>query len=251
MSTTHSQGPMQRPKILVVEDEQIIAADLERNLIQLGYEVVEVAARADDAIRLTEETCPDLVLMDIQLQGKEDGIAAAAEIRRKWGIPIVFLTANTNEFVLDQAKAVDPLGYIAKPFNRTELNAVVAVALHKHRTARELFAENDWLTTLLTSLSDGVIATDPDGAVRFMNPVAGRLTGWTLAEALGRQIEEVYPLLTPEGQPVELCQLRRALAMKMPVARERFLLANRTGRRLFVEDGAAPITNANRRIKGL
>lgn len=246
MGTTH----LERPKILIVEDEQIIAADLERNLIQLGYDVVGVAARAKDAIRLTGDTRPDLVLMDIQLKGQADGIVAAAEIRRNWSTPIVFLTANVSEFVLDKAKAVDPLGYITKPFSRTELNAVMAVALHQHRTARELFAENDWLTTLLASLSDGVIATGVDAAVRFMNPVAERLTGWTLAQALGRQIEEVYPLLTPEGRPLELSQLRRALATKQAVAREQFLLVNRSGRRVFVEDGAAPITNANGSVRG-
>lgn len=227
-----------------------MAVDLEHSLTRLGYHVVGVAARADEAVRLTGNTCPDLVLMDIVLQGPENGIAAAAEIRRRWSTPIVFLTANASDDLIDQARTVDPLGYIEKPFSRTELNAMVAVALRQNRTARDLFAENDWLTTLLASLTEGVIATDVDAAVRFLNPVAERLTGWTLAEAMGRQIEEVYPLLTPEGQTIEVCQLRRALATKAPVARERFLLVNRTGRRLFVEDAAAPISNADRSIGG-
>lgn len=235
---------MKPPKILIVEDEQIIAFDLERNLMQLGYDVVGTASRTDEAVRLTGETCPDLVLMDIQLEGKEDGVVAAAEIRRKWHIPIVFLTGNGNDSILDRAKAVNPLGYIGKPFTKTELSASIAVALQQDRTARHLFTENDWLTTLLASLSDGVIATDLDAVVRFVNPVAERLTGWALEDAEGRPIEEVYPLLTPEGQPIPLCQLRRALATQQPVPRERFLLVNRANSRLIVEDGAAPIRNA-------
>lgn len=241
---------LKKPKILVVDDEQIIAVDLERTLAQLGYDVVGVAGSSEEAVRLSGETCPDLVLMDIQLKGQDDGIAAAAKIRRNWHIPIVFVTGNASEFVVDRAKAVDPLGYIAKPFTRTELSATVAVALQQDRATRLLFTENDWLTTLLASLSDGVIATDLDGAVRFMNPVAQSLTGWTLAEAHGRPIEDVYPLLTPEGHPIADCQLRRALASRQAVPRERFLFVNRAGRHFFVEDGAAAIRNLRGEVVG-
>ncbi|HEX2723995.1 MAG TPA: response regulator, partial [Gemmatimonadaceae bacterium] len=241
---------MEKPKILIVEDEQIIAVDLERNLTHMGYHVVGVAARKDEAVRLTGDTCPDLVLMDIQLEGQEDGIAAAAEIRRKWRIPVVFLTANTSDFVVNQAKVVGPLGYVAKPFTKAELSATIAVALQQDHTARNLFAENDWLTTLLASLTDGVIATDRDATVRFMNPVAERLTGWSSAEAQGRPIEEVYALLTPEGQRVPMCQLRRALATQQAVNRERFMLVSRAGRRFFIEDAAAPIRNSSGEVVG-
>ena len=241
---------MMKPKILIVEDEQIIAANLQRNLTQLGYDVVGVAARTDEAVRLSGETSPDLVLMDIELEGKEDGIVAAAKIRSNWRIPIVFVTGNASEVVVDRARTVDPLGYLAKPFTRTELSATVAVALQQDRSARQLFTENDWLTTLLATLSEGVIATDVDGAVRFMNPVAQQLTGWTLAEAQGRRIEEVFPLLTPEGQPIAQCQLRRALATRQAVPHERFLFVTCSGRQYFVEDGAAPIRNSSGDVVG-
>lgn len=235
-----------QPRILVVEDEQVVAMDLERNLLNLGYAVVGVAATGRKAVRFTEEARPDLVLMDIQLKGAVDGIAAADEIRQRWQVPVVFVTANTNDETLARAKAAGPYGYLVKPFRTRELNATILVALHQHSLTRELFAEHTWLTTMLASLSDGVIATDAEGQVRYMNPVAEALTGWTLREALGKAIQEVYPLTTLEKEPVRQCQLRKALAAAAPIGKQRFLARHRDGRMFPVEDAAAPILAGDR-----
>ena len=163
-----------RPKILVVEDEQVTALDLQRSLTGLGYEVTAVTHSGQKALQLTEQFCPDLVLMDIQLKGTVDGISAANQIRDRWQIPVVFVTANANNETLARAQATGAYGYLVKPFRPRELNATILVALHQHRLARELFAESSWLMTILKSLSDGVIATDAEGRVRYLNPVAGR-----------------------------------------------------------------------------
>ncbi len=230
-----------RPKILVVEDEQVTALDLQRSLTGLGYEVTAVTHSGQKALQLTEQFCPDLVLMDIQLKGTVDGISAANQIRDRWQIPVVFVTANANNETLARAQATGAYGYLVKPFRPRELNATILVALHQHRLARELFAESSWLMTILKSLSDGVIATDAEGRVRYLNPVAEALTGWTHGEAVGQAIEEIYPQTTMGGEPIKQCQLRKVLASAAPVDKQQFLLHTKQGRSVPIEDAAAPI----------
>lgn len=239
-----------RPKILVVEDEQIVALDAEASLDALGYETVGIAVTGTEALQLIAERCPDLVLMDIQLPGSIDGITAADEIRRRWQIPVVFVTAYASAEVLARAKTAGAYGYVTKPFKAKDLNATVEIALQQHRLTREIFQEHGWLRTVLAGMSDGVIATDTGGNVKFMNLVAEELTGWTQVEAMGKRIEEVYPLRTEDGVVVEQCQLRRVLATNQPISRQRFLLVNRSARTWVVEDSAAPIHDAHGKLAG-
>jgi PAS domain S-box-containing protein len=242
--------PRHGEKVLIVEDEQILAMDVRAQLSELGYDVVGIASTGKEALRLAEERRPDLVLMDIQLRGAIDGIAAAGEIRQQWQTPVVFMTAFAGEETLSRAKLSGPYGYLPKPFEAKHLNAAVTIALEQHRMIREAFQEHGWLRTLLASMSDGVIATDLQGRVKFLNPVAEKLIGWSLAEALDRPIEEVYVLRQEDGTPLERCQLRRVLAGQRAVARERFLLISRTNMILFVDDSAAPIHDAQGTMTG-
>ena len=237
-------------KILVVEDEQILAMDVRAQLSELGYDVVGIASTGKEALRLAEARRPDLVLMDIQLQGSIDGIAAAGEIRRRWQAPVVFMTAFAGEESLSRAKLSGAYGYLPKPFEAKQLNATVSIALQQHRMTREIFQEHGWLTTVLASMSDGVIATDLEGRIKYLNPVAEKLIGWTLAEALLRPVEEVYALRKQDGTPVEQCQLRRVLATNRATGSERFLLVAPERPVIFIEDSAAPIHDAQGRITG-
>ncbi|HXS94637.1 MAG TPA: ATP-binding protein [Candidatus Limnocylindrales bacterium] len=231
-------------KVLIVEDEQILAMDLRAQLCELGYDVVGTASTGKEALRLAEECRPDLVLMDIQLHGSMDGITAAVEIRQQWQTPVIFMTAFAGEETLLRAKLSGLYGYLPKPFEAKHLNAAVSLALQHHRMMREAFQEHGWLRTLLAGMSDGVIAADLQGQVRFLNPVAENLTGWSLAEALGRPIEEICVLRQEDGTPLERCQLRHVLATRRAVARGRFLLISRRDSTLFVDDSAAPIHDA-------
>ena len=237
-------------KILIVEDEQLVAMDLEAELRGLGYTVVGLAATGKQALALTEQHCPELVLMDIQLAGARDGISTAGEIRRRWQIPVVFVTSFANPDILRRAKAVGPYGYLTKPFQSRDLHATVTMALEQHRLTQSIFQEHGWLRILLAGMRDGVVATDAAGQVKFLNPAAELLTGWTLVEALGRPIEDVYPLLTENAQPLAQCQLRQVLANNQPLGRERFLLRTRAGTVLPVEDSAAPIHDPQGQLVG-
>jgi PAS domain S-box-containing protein len=238
----------QRQRVLIVEDESLVAADLRMTVEDLGYEVVGVAATAHGALELAEEFQPELVLMDIQLRGAMDGTAAAETIRRRWQLPVVFLTANANDRTIARARAVGSYGYLLKPFRVQELNATMSLAIEQHRSMRGLFAEGTWLRTVLDSLTDAVIATDSIASVLYLNPSAERLTGWSWTEAYGKAIEELCDLRTIAGGPVERCQLRRTLEAEAPIGRERFLLLSRDGQTTPIEDAASPILNAGQLV---
>jgi diguanylate cyclase (GGDEF)-like protein len=129
---------MSLPRILVVEDEAIVAKDIENALHVLGYSVPAIAASGEAAIEKAEALHPDLVLMDIKLKGPIDGVRAASEIGGRLGIPIVYLTAHADEPTLRRAKITQPFGYVVKPFDERDLHAAVEVALHRHRTQATL-----------------------------------------------------------------------------------------------------------------
>lgn len=133
-------------KILIVEDEVVIAMEIEALLEQLGYEVAGQAGRGEDAVDLAEQRRPDLVLMDIRLKGEMDGITAAEKIFRLYKIPVVFLTAHSDPSTLERAMNLQPYGYLLKPFRKNDLYTTIEIALYKHRALsaeqglqRELF----------------------------------------------------------------------------------------------------------------
>ena len=186
---------MTRNKILVVEDEIIIARELESRLKDLGYQVPAIASSGQEALTIAEQVKPDLVMMDIVLKGEMDGVEAAAEMRRRWGTPIIYLTAYTDDATLQRARVTEPFGYIVKPFSDRELRANLEMALYKHQAEAKLKAVENWFATSMQQTEDGVIATDPQHNITYINRVGEVLTGWSQAEAVGRQAEAVIPFL--------------------------------------------------------
>lgn len=237
-----------RARVLIVEDEAITAADLEATLHTLGYQSVGSVSSGAAAVKAAREYLPDVILMDIRLRDTMDGIAAAREIRRESDVPVVFLTANSNDETLLRASAAGAYGYILKPFRTQDLNATIIVALQHHQLARQLFSEQTWLRTVLHSLTDGVIATDVEGRIRYLNPAGEALTGWRIADALERPIEDVLKLTTLSNEPVELCNLRRTLRSGSPAGKNRFLLQSGNGRVVPIEDAASRIESHGRVI---
>jgi len=140
--------PVIKPKVLVVEDELLVARDIEQQLSDLGYHPVAIATRGEDAVELVPTLRPDLILMDIQLAGSMDGIAAAQLIRNQYALPVVFLTAFTADEVLARAKLTEPFGYILKPFSERELRTVLAMALYKHQAEARLLTTTRQLKAL-------------------------------------------------------------------------------------------------------
>ncbi|HEX9925795.1 MAG TPA: response regulator [Anaerolineae bacterium] len=159
-------------RILVVEDESIVAMDIKSQLKRLGYDVPAMASSADSAIEKALEHRPDLVLMDIKLKGEKDGITAADYIRTHFDIPVIYLTAYADEATLQRAKITEPYGYLLKPFEERELHTTIEMGLYRHRMERKLKENERWLTTTLQSIGDGIIAVDAQRRIRLLNPVA-------------------------------------------------------------------------------
>lgn len=196
---------MSTERILVVEDEKIIALDLRRRLEKFGYEVVGTAGTAEEAVNAASETAPDLVLMDVMLTGSEDGIDAAAAIRRENPIPIVFLTAYADEETLERAKHVEPVGYVLKPFKERELYTTIEMGLYKSKIDRVMRRHERLFSSILNSTGDGIIATDSRSNIRYINPVAATLTGWRAEDAQGKQLSAVFSLANEQtGEPITL-----------------------------------------------
>lgn len=243
---------MQPLDILVVEDEAIVAMDLESRLSRLGYRVIGIASNGEEAIRRTSEAQPHLVLMDIRLSGDMDGIEAGRLLRMQYGVPVVYLTAYSDDATLARAKLTEPAGYLLKPFEERGLRAAIEIAVYKHETEQKLRCMERWLATTLSSIGDGVIACDLQGIMTFINPVGEHLTGWSQADAVGRPIDEVLQLIaeathTPIEHPVGQV-LRQGVVLGLSSGS---LLVTRDGRTIPVDDSAAPIRADDGQITGV
>lgn len=190
---------VERVRILIVEDEGLIAQDIENMVKNAGYEVCGVAQSGAQAVELAESLEPDLVLMDIILRGGMDGIEAARLIRERCGLPVIYLTSHADETTLERAKLSEPLGYTLKPVEQKELMTVMEVALYKHKMELKLREREEWLGTILQSIGEGVIATDRTGCVTFMNPVAEKLSGWRQHESIGKPLSSILHVVNEES----------------------------------------------------
>lgn len=178
-------------KVLVVEDESIVALDLQHRLSTLGFEVSGHAASGPDAIARAAEARPQLVLMDIQLRGEMDGIQAAGRIMSEYDIPVVFLTAFSDVESLNRAKQAEAYGYLLKPFQERELRIAIEMALYKHAAERELRSSRTLLDVTINGIAEGVITADAQGTIMLMNDAAVTLTGWERDRAIGAPLQEM------------------------------------------------------------
>lgn len=236
--------------ILVVEDDAIIAWDIQQTLQRLGYAVPALAQTCDEALDACEAARPDLVLMDIKLKGAVDGIEAAERLHARWDLPVVYLTSHSDEATLSRAKSTGPHGYLLKPFHERDLRTTIEVALHKHAMESQLVARERWFATTLRSIGDAVIATDRHQKITFLNPVAEALTGWSSEDALGRALSEVLHLVDEDGRRVEgplRGVLEELLRVELPPDA---LLRARAGEVRAIGDSAAPIVDARGELLG-
>ncbi len=182
-----------KPKIIVVDDESIIAMSVELKLKSMGYDVLDVAWSGEEGVRMASDLRPDLVLMDIRLGGNMDGIEAARRIRAETGIPIVFLTAFSDEETLHRAKVTEPFGYVLKPVVDRELRIVVEMALYRGKAERALMLSEEKFRTVLETANDAVVSSGSGGNIVFFNKAAEQLFGFSSSEAAGLPLTELIP----------------------------------------------------------
>lgn len=232
------------PSILIVEDEAIVALDLKLQLQDLGYLVAGIAGSAAEAVAAVQEHRPSLVLMDVRLQGPGDGIQAAEQIQRERPTPLIFLTSHSDADTVQRAARTAPYGYLTKPYQLKELRAGIEVALTKARLERQLREADRWFANTLQCVADGVVVTDLEGRIRFLNPAAESLTGWPSEDAAGRQVEDVVQLQGGDDGVAEAASalVRGVIAegRPRPVAHGR-RLKGREGSERVVDNSAGPV----------
>jgi len=232
---------MAKTKILVVEDESIVARDIRNMLLGLDYEVCGVTASATDAVKAADETCPQLVLMDIMLQGEMSGVEAADQIYSQFNIPVVYLTAYADEATVQRAKKTEPFGYLLKPFEERELQTTIEIALYKFEMEMKLRNRERWLTTILQSVGDGVVATDKEGNITFMNPFAEDLTGWTQAEALNKPLRDAFHIVGEEGEEPLRIPTEEILKGEKFNLQDEVAFRSKIGKKTYVHQNASAI----------
>jgi PAS domain S-box-containing protein len=185
------EGKMTKDRVLVVEDEAIVARDICVRLENMGYEVVETTDTGEKAVSLSRQHGPDLVLMDIVIKGKNDGIDAGTIIKEELGIPIIFLTAYADEITLERAKITEPFGYIIKPFNDRDLDVTVKMALSKSRLEKKLIEREERYRDLFENTNDIIMILDEKGNFRYVNKRWHQSLGYDEKEMLGLNIFDI------------------------------------------------------------
>jgi PAS domain S-box-containing protein len=191
-------------KLLIVEDEPTVALDLQQEVEQFGCEVVGLAQSADEALMAVEENKPDLALMDLHIVGKLDGIQTARLLRDAYQVPVIFLTAYSDDTTVARAARESPYGYLTKPFRSHELKATLRVALHKAKIdAGQRLAQRK-ITTTVDAMHEALLMVSLSGEIQFMNSSAERLIGCTRERACGRHLGEVMDLRDTRNRPMPL-----------------------------------------------
>jgi PAS domain S-box-containing protein len=179
---------MEKTQILIVEDASIVARDIQDTLEKLGYQVSGVVASGEAAVQHTIKRRPDLILMDIVLQGELDGIEAADRIRAQHDVPIVFLTAYEDEQTLQRAKITEPFGFILKPFKERELDIGIQIALYKHRVEAQLRESEERFRRIVETAYEGIWIIDEDNKTTFLNDKMAGLLGYAPAQVLEQSL---------------------------------------------------------------
>lgn len=195
-------------RILIVEDEAIIACDLQNSLTEMGYAVAGIAVSGSEALELTHRCKPDVVLMDIILHGDMDGTAAGELILSRHHTPVVYVTSHSDFSTRTRATRTAPYGYVLKPFDEKELQTTIEIALRRQEMEERVKRAERSLAATLRSIGDAVIATDAEGRISFMNPVAEELTGWEQSEVVGRELASAFLTFSPSGHPSCGCPIR-------------------------------------------
>ena len=178
-------------KIMVVEDEAVIAIRLQERLTAMGYHVVGISYSGEEAMKQARRLRPDLVLMDIMIPGEMDGIAVAKWVKAELDIPVIFLTAFSEDKIIERAKQAKPYGYIVKPFQDRELKASVEIALYKKETEKALKEREENFRTLAENANDGILIAVEESEYVYANQRAAEITGYGVFELLKTTIQDI------------------------------------------------------------
>jgi len=242
---------MNNARILIVEDESLVAADLEDRLTRLGYAIAAVTDNGADAIRAARESRVDLALMDIKIMGDLDGVQTASQLHDEFEFPVVYLTSHSDVLTLQRAGNTAPYGYIIKPYDECDLQATIEMAFHRRMEDQQMRSICQWFTNLLFNVTDPILAVNPGGQILFMNPAAEDLIGWDLADVKGRFSSELLQLANGRTGEVIANPLKEAFLNNQDVhSEENIILTRRNGSSLSIEYTATALYDERENVVG-
>jgi signal transduction histidine kinase len=243
---------MGKARILIVEDSLIVAYHLRKTLETEGYSVLGIESTGEEALLSIQRQSPDLVMMDIMLAGKMDGVEAAMQVRSRHHIPVVFLTALSDKDTIQRAKITEPFGYITKPFEDREIFTVIEMALYKHAIELKLRQSEEKYMSTVRAISDAVVTVDQDFRISYSNPSALSMVGTSLDRVQGKYIFDTIVLKdTNTGDlPVNPFQVVYNNVPNNSLPPNLCLMAN-DGREIPIEGSISPVIDSKGIITGL
>jgi PAS domain S-box-containing protein len=180
--------------ILLVEDDRITSKLIQKYILDIGYYLAGAVSSGEEAVAIINQKEPDLVLMDINLEGKLDGIESAKSINSSISLPFVYITSSSDYSTIERAKESNAYGYIIKPFNKKDLRATIEMALLRYQMENKVKDNENRVSTILNSIMDAVIVIDESGDIDYINAAAGRMLSLDKSEIIGRPIGETIKL---------------------------------------------------------
>jgi PAS domain S-box-containing protein len=242
---------MEKSRIMVVEDEGVVALQIREALEGMGYTVPVVALSGEEALSKLLEVEPDLVLMDIQLKGGLSGIETARRLRHRLDIPVVYLTAFSDDATLDQAQLTEPYGYVLKPFDEKSLHAIIQMSLKKHQRTRGVRESGWWMSAVAASMVEAVVICDPKGYVKFANPSAEALMGLAGTDLLEKRLSDTVHLIDAEKRTPLSFPVSEPLLEGKSTLRGNCLLVTSQGKEPPVEFSASPLRSPEGTLFGI
>lgn len=238
---------LDRIRVLIVENEGLVGCDLAATLERLGYMVAGLCRTGEEVLNTVEDLRPDVVLMDVQLGGKIDGIETARMLKKRFPVAVIYLTACADAETVARARETHPSGYLLKPYNETELSACLEMAAARNREEQRRKRYEESFFHAFQSLADGVIGADVAGRILFVNPAAERVLGWKATEASGRTLAEVYAIHNVEGEMM----LVLPADDKEDTTPRQLLLTTKAGERVLIEDRVTSVHDEHGSVVGL
>lgn len=239
------------PKILVVENEKILAVDIRNRLQKLGYSVLGITDSGEEAIKKVAENHPNLVLIDICLGGKMNGMQVADIITNNFHVPVLYLTEYSEVISLHKNRLIEPFSYIVKPFAKKDLHIAIEMALYKHQTKKKLLEEKQNYMAIIKSMGCAVVVTDADGCIKVFNPEAEALTAWKQEEAVAEDLTEVMNLVDKDtGKAIkDLAKQVMHVGVVLSLPENSTLIA-KNGTEIQIGGSVAPIRDGDQDITG-
>ena len=241
---------MDAASILIVEDEPVVAKDIQLSLQRLGYRVPATATSGEEAIRKAGDTHPDLILMDIVLKGNMDGVETALQIQRRQDVPVIYLTAYADNHTLERAKVTSPAGYMLKPYQANELRTTIELALHRSQHDRHMRERLRWIATTVRCIGDGIVTTDRGGRVTYTNPAAEEFTKVTQDEAVGMSVTALMGFSDDEATQQGNNPASQAMTEMRLVTIEKATVISKQGEPRFIRGSVAPVVDDGGAVLG-